>query len=417
MRVSLFLLIAASASGSLLADDNWWQFRGPAGDGHARATGLPLKWNEEEHVAWKTPIHDRGWSSPVIWDRQVWMTTATPDGHKLFAVCIDRDSGAVIHDVHVFDVEQPEPIAADNTYASPTPVIEEGRVYVHYGTYGTAALDSATGRVVWTRRDLKCAHEAGPGSSPFLLGNLFIVNVDGRDVQYMIALDKTTGNTVWKTNRSVDYSETPINQRKAYCMPVLMPRNSATQLVSPGAKAVFAYDPATGDELWKVRHRGWSMAPRPVFGLGLLYAIIDHDHPELWAIRPDGSGDVTDSHVAWKVTRGMPPRSSPLLVDGLLFLVNRQGVAFCLEAQSGELVWKERLEGNYSASPICAGDRIYFFNERAATTVIKPSRKLEVLAFNPLAKEELMASPAVAGNSLFIRTATHLYRIEDSSAK
>jgi len=411
------LLIAACVSSSLLADDNWWQFRGAAGNGHARTTDLPLKWNEEEHIAWKTPIHDRGWSSPVIWSNQVWMTTSTGNGRKLFAVCVDRDSGEVIHDIHVFDVERPEPIAVDNTYASPTPVIEEGRVYVHYGTYGTACLDSVKGSIVWTRRDLECSHEAGPGSSPFLVENLFVVNVDGRDVQYVIALDKTTGKTLWKTNRSVDYSQIRVNERKAYCMPIVVPWGSGTQLVSPGAKAVFAYDPATGDELWKVRHRGWSIAPRPVSGLGLVFVATDHDHPEFWAIRSDGSGDVTDSHVVWKATQGMPSRSSPLLIEELLFLVNRHGIASCLEAQTGELVWKERLEGNYSASPIYANDRIYFFNENAVTTVIKPSRQFEVLAVNTLAEEQLMASPAVAGKSLFIRTAKHLYRIEDSSAK
>ena len=417
MRASLFLLIAVSASSSLSADDNWWQFRGAAGDGHARVTGFPLKWSEKEHVVWKTPIHDRGWSSPVVWRNQLWMTTSTVDGHKLFAVCVDRDSGKIVHDIHVFDVQRPEPIAAPNSYASPTPVIEERRVYVHYGTYGTACLDSVTGSIVWTRRDLNCSHEAGPGSSPFLVGNLFVVNVDGTDVQYVIALDKTSGKTVWKTNRSVDYSQTPVNQRKGYCMPIVIPRGSGTQLVSPGGKAVIAYDPATGDELWKVRHRGWSMTPRPVFGLGLVFLIMDYDHPELWAIRPDGNGDVTDSHVVWKVTRGMPSRSSPLLIDGLLFLVNSGGVASCVEATTGELVWQERIEGEYSASPIYANDRIYFFNEDAVSTVIKPSRRFEVLAVNPLAEEQLMASPAAAGKSLFIRTAKHLYRIEDSSSK
>ena len=217
MRASLFLLVAASVSSSLLANDDWCQFRGPDGDGHARAGDLPLMWNEKEHIVWKTPIHDRGWSSPVIWSNQVWMTTATSDGHRLFAVCVDRNTGKIIHSTHVFDVERPVPIAADNSYASPTPVIEEGRVYVHYGTYGTGCLDSATGSVVWTRRDLNCDHEvgAGPGSSPCLVGNFFVVHVDGRDVQYVIALDKTTGTTVWKTARSVDYSQTPVNQRKA----------------------------------------------------------------------------------------------------------------------------------------------------------------------------------------------------------
>ena len=419
MRVLLFLLIAVSSSNSLLADDNWWQFRGAAGDGHARATDLPLKWDEKEHVVWKTPIHDRGWSSPVIWRNQVWMTTSTVDGHKLFAVCVDRDSGKIVHDIHVFDVQRPEPIAAPNSYASPTPVIEERRVYVHYGTYGTACLDSMTGSIIWTRRDLKCDHEvgAGPGSSPFLVGNLFVANVDGRDVQYVIALDKTTGKTVWKTNRSVDYSQTPVHQRKAFCTPIVIPRGSGTQLVSPGAKALIAYDPATGDELWKVHHRGFSITPRPLFGLGLVFVVMDHDHPELWAVRPDGNGDVTDSHVAWKATRGIPSRSSLLLIDDLLFLVNADGVASCVEARTGELVWKERIKGKYSASPIYANDRIYCFNENAVSTVIKPSRQFEILAVNPLAEEQLMASPAAVGKSLFIRTEKHLYRIEDPSSK
>ncbi len=415
MRASLYLLIALSASNPLQADDHWPQFRGTTGDGHARAADLPLNWNEKENVVWKTPIHDRGWSSPVVWRNQVWVTTSTVDGHKLFAVCVDRNSGKILHDVHVFDVASPETISVQNSYASPTSVIEDGRVYVHYGTYGTACLNSATGETLWTRRDLNCAHEAGAGSSPFLVGNLLVVNVDGRDVQYVIALDKTTGKTVWKTNRSVDYSETPINQRKAYCMPIIIPRATGTQLVSPGAKAVFAYDPITGKELWQVRHRGWSMAPRPVFGFGLVFVVMDYDHPELWAIRPDGTGDVTDSHVAWKIAQAAPSRPSPLLVDDLLFLVSSAGIASCIEAKTGNVVWKERIQGKHSASPVYSNGRIYFFGEDSVSTVIKSTRQFKVLATNPLAKEQLMASPAAAGKSLFIRTEKHLYRIEDSS--
>jgi outer membrane protein assembly factor BamB len=419
MRVllSLLILISVVFSSSLLAEEHWSQFRGPAGDGHVRAGNLPLKWSETQNVVWKTSIHDRGWSSPVIWGNQVWMTTSTADGHKLFAVCVDRDSGKIVHDIHVFDVERPESISVQNSYASPTSVIEEGRVYVHYGTYGTACIDSGTGKLLWTRRDMKCAHEAGAGSSPFLMGNLFIVNVDGRDVQYVIALDKATGKTVWKTNRSADYSKTPINQRKAYSMPIVVPRGSGQQLVSPGAKAVFAYDPATGKELWQVRHRGWSMAPRPVFGFGMVFVVMDYDVPELWAIRPDGTGDVTDSKVVWKITKGAPSRSSPLLVDDLLFLVTAGGVATCVEAKTGKVVWKERINGKYSASPIYANGRIYFFDENAVSTVINPARKFEVLAVNSLAKDQLRASPAVSGKSLFVRTEKHLYRIDNSAAK
>ncbi len=398
---------------------NWPEFRGPRGDGHADSEGLPLRWSETENLVWKTRIHGRGWSSPVIWDDQVWVTTATADGHRTFAVCVDRDSGDIVHDIHVFDVERPQRIAAGNTYATPTPVVEERRVYVHYGTYGTACLDTATGSIVWTRRDLNCDHEsgAGPGSSPFLVGDLFVVNVDGRDVQYVVALDKATGTTVWRTDRSVDYSRVPVNQRKAFSMPLVIPRQSGTQLVSPGGKALIAYDPARGNELWKVRHRGFSVAPRPVFGHGLIFALIDHDRPELWAIRPDGDGDVTDSHVAWRLTRGMPSRSSPLLKDDLLFVVSKIGVASCLDARTGDIVWKARIQGNYSASPICAGSRIYFFNENAVGTVIRSSREFESLAVNPLAPEQLMASPAVAARSIFVRTEKHLYRIEEPSAK
>ena len=401
------------------AGGNWPEFRGPRRDGHADSAGLPLRWSATENIAWKTRIDGRGWSSPVLWGNQVWMTTATVDGRKLSAVCVDRDSGKIVHDIHVFSVERPQRIAAGNSYASPTPVIEERRVYVHYGTYGTACLATATGRVVWKRRDLKCDHEsgAGPGSSPTLVDNLFVVNVDGRDVQYVIALDKTTGKTVWKTDRSVDFKRSPVNQRKAYSMPIVLTRGPSTQLVSPGAKAFIAYDTATGNELWKVRHRGFSVAPRPVFGHGLIFALIDHDSPELWAVRPDGKGDVTDSHVVWKMKRSMPSRSSPLLIGDLLFLVNRAGIASCLEARTGKLVWKQRVQGKYSASPIYANGRIYLFNEESVGTVIKPSRKLEVLSLNRLPNEQLLASPAIAGRSLFVRTENHLYRIEESILK
>ncbi len=418
-RFALFTAMVLNAAGLASADDDWSQFRGPGGDGHSRATSLPLTWSEKENIVWKTPIHDRGWSSPVLWGHQIWMTTSTVDGHKLFAVGVDRETGKILHDIHVFDVEKPQPIAAENTYASPTPVIEAGHVYVHYGTYGTACIDTATGHILWTRRDLNCDHEsgAGPSSSPFLVGDLLVVNVDGRDVQYVIALDKTSGNTVWKTNRSVDYNTVAVHQRKAFTMPLLVPRNGGQQLVSPGAQAIYSYDPLTGDELWKVRHHGWSIAPRPVYGHGLVFVVVDHDHPELWAVSPDGRGDVTESHVAWKETRAMPARSSPLLVDELLYVVNRQGIVSCLEAKTGQLVWKDRLEGKYSASPLFADGRIYVVNEISATTVIKPGRKFEILAVNRLDDEQLMASPAVAGDALFLRTEKHLYHIENSASK
>jgi len=414
MKTPLIFLCLLTTS-LLPAQDNWSQFRGPTTDGHALGD-LPLGWNKKTNIAWKAEVHDRGWSSPVIWKNQVWLTTALKNGRKLFAVCLDRQSGKVIHDLHIFDVKKPQRIAAINSYASPTPAIEENRAYLHYGTYGTACLDTSTGRTIWTRRDLNCDHEdaAGPGGSIFLMGDLLIMNVDGRDVQYVIALDKATGKDVWKTTRSADYSKVPVNQRKAYCTPTLIPWKGGHQLVSPAAQAVISYDPASGKELWKVLHRGWSLAPRPVFGHGLAYVIMDHDRPELWAIRPNGKGDVTESHIAWKQKRGMPSRSSPLLVGDLIFVVNHDGIATCLDAKTGSMIWKNRLKGDYSASLLQARGRIYFFNEDSTCTIVRAARKYEILGTNSLDGERLMASPAAAGNSLYVRTEGHLYRIEKS---
>ena len=388
----------------------WPEFRGPSENGHAQAK-LPLNWDERRNVLWRAEVHDRGWSSPVVWGNQVWVTSSTVDGRKLYGICFDVQTGKVIHDLHLFDVEKPQFVAPSNSYASPTPAIETGRVYLHFGTNGTACVDTETGKTIWTRRDLNCDHEQGAGSSPTLVDGKLIVHVDGRDAQYIVALDKHTGKTVWKTDRSVDYGRYEVYQRKGYCMPIVAPRGKDLQLVSPAAKGVFAYDLATGAELWKVRNEGWSMAPRPLFGHGLVFAIVDYDHPQLWAIKPDGKGDVTDTHIAWKITKGMPSRPSFLLIDDLLYIVTSDGIATCVEAKTGEVVWKERVPGKYSASPIYANGRIYFFNEDSTTTVLKPVRKFEQLAVNKLGDEQLMASPAVAYDSLFIRTERTLYRI------
>ena len=406
----LFFSVALNA-----AESSWAQFRGPHGNGHTAATNLPVNWTETENVVWKKEIHSRGFSSPVIWGQQIWLTTATKDGRKLFAVCVDKDTGKVLHDLHLFDVAKPQAITPENSYASPTPVIEQGRVFLHFGTYGTACVDTASGKVLWTRRDLKCDHEkgAGPASSPMLIGNKMVVHVDGRDVQYIVALDTTTGKTVWKTPRSLDYSKIPVHHRKAYSMPFLAPRGNGHQLVSPAGRGLYSYNPKTGKELWHMRHRGWSVAPRPIYGQGLIFATVDRDRPELWAIRPDGNGDVTDTHIVWSEARGMPQRCSPLLVDDLLYLVNRGGIATCLEAKTGKLIWKERLKGAYSASPIYAKGRIYLFNESASATILRPGRKFEVIATNILASQPLLATPAVDGDAFIVRAGGHLYRIEE----
>lgn len=412
-----FILLSISLASCLVieANEQWSQFRGHYGNGIIKSTSAPINWSDNTNIDWKTPIHDRGWSSPVIWNDQIWMTTATKEGNKMYAICVNKLSGKIEHDIHVFDVKSPQAITNENTYASPTPVVEEGRVYVHFGTYGTACISTKDGQILWKRRDLNCDHEigAGPASSPFIYNNFLIFNVDGRDVQYVIALNKETGETAWKTNRSVDFSDVQVNQRKAYGTPFIIPRGNSNQMVSIGAKGVYSYDPENGKELWKAEHRGWSIAPRPVYGEGLVFTMIDRDRPEMWAIKPNGSGDITETHIEWKETKRMPPRASPIIIKGLLFVVDRNGYISCIEAKTGKSIWQKRMKGRFSASPILANNLIYFFNEDTVCTIIKPTRELVIVAENKLSSDKLMATPAFDENSIYIRTENNLYRIKE----
>lgn len=414
------LLLFAWASG----DENWPEFRGSTGQGVSDATGLPLTWSESQHVKWKTPIHGKAWSSPVVFGNQVWLTTATENGADLFAIALNRASGEILHDLKIFHTPAPQYADRFNSYGSPTPVIEEGRVYISFGSAGTACLDAKTGRVLWERRDLPCNHWRGAGSSPTLWRNLLILHFDGADYQYIVALDKQDGRTVWKTDRSIDFRDlTPEGKpmrdgdfRKAFSSPLVIVHGGEPQLVSVGSNATYCYDPATGKELWRVEERKHhSGTVRPVVGHGMVFTATGLAKGELWAVKLGGQGVVTDTHVAWKVKTNVPNRPSPLLVGDLLFMVDQDGgVVSCLEAKTGEVVWRERLPGigNHSASPIYAEGRIYFFNENGHCPVIAAGRQFKVLAENKL-EGGFMASPAVAGKALFLRSKTHLYRIEN----
>lgn len=424
-RVSFLVLLWSSLLIRPLAGgDNWPEFRGPTGQGISDAKGLPLKWSESEHVKWKTAIHGKAWSSPVVWGGQIWLTTATPDGRELFVIAVDRESGKILHDRRLFQVGEPQFAHEFNSYGSPTPVIEEGRVYITFGSPGTACLDTRTGRTLWERSDLPCNHWRGAGSSPILWGNLLLMHFDGADHQYAVALDKLTGRTVWKTNRSIDFKDlTPEGKperdgdyRKAFSTPLIIAQGGQPLMISAASKATYAYEPTTGKEIWRVEERRHhSGTVRPVYGHGLVFTATGHAKGELWAVRPDGHGVVTDTHVIWKVTKNVPNRPSPVLVDDLLFMVDQDGgVVTCLEAKTGREVWRERLPGpgNHSASPTYADGRLYFFNERGLGIVLAAGRKFQVLAENKL-DEGFMASPAVAGRALYLRTKTHLYRIEE----
>ncbi|PYJ99459.1 MAG: quinonprotein alcohol dehydrogenase [Verrucomicrobia bacterium] len=428
----LSLALATLAIGAGRANDRWPQFRGPNGDGHSDSNGLPLHWSETENVKWKAAIHGKGWSSPVVWSNQVWLTTATEDGHELFVVCVDRDSGNILRDQKIFEVEKPQFCHAFNSYASPTPVIEEGRIYVSFGSPGIACLETKTGKVLWERRDLVCNHYRGAGSSPILYGGLFIINFDGSDHQFVVALDKQTGTTVWRRERSIDFKDLDANGqpqtegdlRKAFATPQVAVLDGQPVLISQGAKAAYAYEPLTGREIWRVEERtSHSAGTRPVVGYGMIFVPTGWSNGEILAIKPGKAGEVIDANadsapdakrqlqVVWKTKRNVPKKPSLLLVEDLLFGIDDGGVASCLDAKAGTEVWRERVGGNYSASPVYAEGRIYFFSEEGKTTVIEARRQFKVLAENQL-EAGFMASPAIAGRAFLLRTRTHLYRIE-----
>jgi outer membrane protein assembly factor BamB len=404
------MLWSLSAS-PLSAGDNWPQFRGPGGRGHSDSTGLPVRWSETENVKWKTAIHGRGWSSPVIWNDQIWVTTATEDGKEMFAVCLDKNSGKVLHDIKVFDNEEPQFCHPMNSYASPTPVVEKGRVYVHFGSYGTACLDAKTAATIWSRRDFPCDHFRGPGSSPILFGNLLIVHFDGFDYQYVVALDKSTGKLVWKTDRDIDYGTTDGDIFKAFCTPLVIDVGGQQQLVSPTSKATIAYEPQTGREIWRVRYDGFSATAQPLVGDGVIFLNTGFSKADLLAVRLGGRGDITDSHVLWTAKKTLGSKPSQVLVVDLIFNAQDNGVASCLDAQTGQEVWAKRLGGQFSASLVYADGRVYLCDHDGKTYVISPERQYRELAVNTL-DAGCMATPAISGRAIYLRTQTHLYRIE-----
>ena len=417
MRSCVLILAAVFCTCSAVAHGDWPDWRGPTADGQTDATGLPLSWSETENIVWKTGIHDFGHSTPVVWGDQIWLTTAKEDGTVLYAVGIDLDSGDVIHDIEVFRVEKPQRINPLNSYATPSASIEEGRVYVHYGTFGTACIDTASGEVLWRRTDLNCDHMQGPASSPIVFEDLVIVHLEGIDEQFIAALDKKTGETAWLYDRPDDLYEgiEPLYLLKSYHTPVIVELEGSPQLVSNGAMLVTGHEPRTGKEIWRVRYRDDSSISRIVTGHGLLFVNTGGSpgKSELWAIRQGGVGDVTDSHVVWKMTEDAPHESSPVLVGDLLYTMSDQGILICMEATTGKQVWSERLRGKFGVSLLAVGDRIYLSNKRGTTTVIAAGREYRELAVNQL-DGELWASPAVTGDALLLRTKSHLYRIEQT---
>jgi outer membrane protein assembly factor BamB len=419
---------------AVAGEANWPEFRGPRGNGTTPNAHLPLNWGEETNasaIKWSTPIHGKAWSSPVIWGQQLWVTTATENGHELFVVCVDRDTGKIVQDHKLFDIAKPQYCIPFNSYASPTPAIEEGRLYATFGAPGTACVDTRSGKVLWSRRDLECNHYRAAGSSPILYKDFLFLNYDGSDRQYVVAFDKTTGRTVWQKERSINFDdlgpdgkpEMEGDSRKAFATCQVAMLGGIATLLSQGSKALYAYEPVTGAELWRVEDRAsYSGSTRPVVGSGIVFVPSGFPSGEVLALHPGKAGEVLDVktnaspdmqlQVLWKARQHAPKKPSLLLMDDLLYGVEDTGVATCWEASTGKVVWSERIGGHFSASPLGSPGRVYCFSEEGKTTVLAAGRQFQKLAENQLG-DGFMASPAVSGNSLFLRSRTQLYRIEN----
>jgi outer membrane protein assembly factor BamB len=435
-RAVVFLTLISAAVAPVPAGDSWPEWRGATGQGVSHVTDLPVTWGEDENIAWKTAIRGRGWSSPVIADGKVWVTTAThvpasaaeaaerrkqstnslpmlvSNSATMFVVCLDIKTGEVLYEKELLSATHPEMIYIDNSYATPTPIVRGGHLYCHFGPYGILSLDIATSEIVWTNRTLTVDHENGPGGSPTLWNDLLIVHCDGIDEQYIVAIDRHTGDEVWKSPRSGKLHDN-VQMRKSYSTPLVIDVRGQPQVISAAADWVYGYEPTDGRELWKMPYGelGFSNAARPVAGHGLVYICTGYMQSQLLAIRP-GNATGHQPELVWRFTKQVPAVSSPLLFGNELYMVSDRGIATCLDARSGELLWKERIGKNYWASPMLADGRIHFFDRNSTTTVIQPGRTFQQLAVNRLASEQLATAAAVNG-SLLIRTAEAMYCLRD----
>lgn len=399
---------------------SWTHFRGDNMNGISSAVNVPPEWNEG-NTKWKTDVHGSGHSSPVVFGNQVWVTTATADGTELYALCVDFKTGKIIHDVKVFDVEDHIGKHGINTYASPTPCIENGFVYVHFGSLGTACLRTTDGTAVWKRTDLKCNHVQGPGSSPVIYKNLLILHYEGTDVRFIVALDKATGKEVWRTDRPEEPYRALANiGKKAYVTPIILNVKGRDLLISNGSAVCCAYEPLTGKEVWRVVGGAESTVPMPVswngkvfFYTGSVNSPAGGTYTEMFAVNPDGKGDITSTNIIWKKRddQAHTQMLSPVAKDGLIYTVNTRNYLQCIDAVTGKEIWSERLRSDHNASPVIAEDIVWFFSVKGEVTGVRTGRKPEIVSRNQM-DSGIWATPAFVGKSVVVRTEKFLYRIE-----
>ena len=396
----------------------WTHFRGNNLDGISSAEYAPVKWTSDSNLVWKTVIHDKGWSSPVVYDDQIWMTTAKPEGEKMYAVCVNYQTGEIIHDILLFEPDSIYKKHGLNSFATPTPAIEEGYLYAHFGRYGTACLNTENGKILWERTDIEFLDIQGPGSSLFIYKNLLILHCEGIYKQYILALDKSTGKTVWQTERPKEIYDNlqPIG-KKAYITPIVINVNGQDQLISNGSAVCIAYDPNTGKEIWRVVGGIDSTISMPFSEDGLVFFYTgfkvdeeDDKYAELLAVNPNGEGDIGQTNVIWRMRTPILQLLTPVVNNGLIYTIDTKSIMMCIEAKTGEIVWSKRVKGKYNSSPVYSAGKIYFSSTQGNVIVINEGRDLEIIAENEL-EGEIWTTPVILDGNILIRTSKYLYKI------
>lgn len=401
---------------ALISDGSWPQFRGPAGLGVVD-TELPVEWSDTENVTWSCDLPGLGHSSPVVYDTMVWMTTAAEDGSAMSLLGVDLESGRLVHNIGLFRPTDIKEIHAGNSYASPTPCVDGDHVYVHFGRYGTAAVDTSTGEVVWKNESVKVWHNSGPASSAVLAGGRLILVFDAMEESFVCGLDPATGEMAWKTPRSAPMRDNPIMHR-AFSTPLVLDRDGRDVIVVPGPDQMNCYVAATGEELWHTRYTGFSTVPCPTTDGDHLFYMTGFFDAELTCLDLTGlfgddaaTGDVTKSNVLWRYTKATPDTPSPTYHEGKVWIVSDKGVLSSVGATTGERISVDRVRDNVNASPLIAGNHLYVFGESGKTTVWDiRERQPKLVATNAL-DSPIKASPAVVGDSLLVRTTKSVVRI------
>lgn len=424
VKALIYCVVAALTLASAFAE-NWPRFRGPNGQGISSEKNLPLEWSTTQNVAWTTAIPGEGWSSPIVWNGRVFVTSITDNNTRCHVICVDAKSGKILWDKEVFE-QLPRRKESKNSYATPTACTDGSRVYATFGDGSVVALDF-DGNIAWTNREVKFYSRHGLGSSPIVHNGLVIQCYDGSqpieaagnypqvtnqertgwqipwDKSFLVALDAKTGQRVWTGKRGMS--------RIAHVTPFIAKVDGKEQLISGAGDFLGGFDIKTGERLWNIYAQGEGVTPSPVLGDGMVFASSGYEKTTLRGVKLGGAkGDVTTTHIAWEQKKGTPTQPSPIFVKPYLYAVTEGGVATCYKPENGDIVWQERIGGNFSASPVFADGRIYFLNEAAETTVIIPGAEFKVLAKNKL-EGRTQASMAVSDGRLLIRTDKQIYCI------